>query len=130
MPIPTTLQSEQAECVEVAGSFDTTTSTTDPSAVRGVGFSVTKDSDPGVYTVAFDNPYHELISFTCSIQRSAATVDIYASAGDYTAASGSTGATQVIHTTAGAAAPVLADPTADPDSRVHFKATFRRFSGI
>lgn len=128
MAIPTFTQSEQAEQVEVSGSCDTTQTTTTPSAVLGAGFTVTKPA-AGRYLITFSNPYPALVSFTCSLQKAAATDDFIATFGTYTAASGSTGASLEVWTTDGAT-PVLADPADDVNSRIHFSAKFKRKSAI
>lgn len=129
MAIPSFTQAEQPECVEVAGSWDTTTSTTVPSSLRGVGFTVAKPQ-AGEYTLTFDNPYYELISFFVTYQKPLATIDLIATMGTYTAATGSTGAIVQVHTHDGAT-PALADyGTPGANSRIHFIAKFRRLSGI
>lgn len=129
MAIPSFTQAEQPECVEVSGSWDTTTGTTAPSSLRGVGFTVAKPQ-AGEYTLTFSNVYYELISFTVAYQKPLSNVDLIATMGPYTAATGSTGAIVTVWTHDGAT-PGLADyGTPGANSRIHFVAKFRRLSGI
>lgn len=119
-----TLRTEQtSDPVLIAGSFvPAGTGTTAPTGVRGSGFTVTQTAS-GVFVVALARVYKETISFVVTADVAAETTDIYAQAGDVTAATRSVGEKRVIRTMT---ATTPTNISADAAPRVHFVWVVRK----
>jgi hypothetical protein len=108
----------------IAGSFvPAGTGTTAPTGVRGSGFTVTQTAS-GVFLVALKNVYKETISFQATADVASETTDVYAQAGDVTAATALVGEKRVIRTMT-AATPT--NISGDSAPRVHFVWVVRKY---
>lgn len=110
--------------VKIAGSFgvDGTPAITD---VRGKGFTVSR-TGAGEYLVTFDDKYVELMDVSVSTQNEGVTPK-FTNAGDYDD-TGATPTLQMRHFVEAAGTFAVAELANDPNSRIHFSATFRNTS--
>ena len=119
-----TRSEQHGEVTFIAGSFvPAGTGTTTPTGVRGDGFTVTQTAS-GVFNVALARRYKETISFQCTADVAAETTDVYAQAGDVTAATASAGEQRVIRTMTGSTPTNI---STDAAPRVHFIFVVRKF---
>lgn len=112
------------DIVLVHGSFAPNGSSAVSSASnKGKGWSVARTS-AGLFTITFENPYADLVSFTQTLQLASGD-DKVLQAGAYSASNKTI--TIRVWDISGAA---VADISANADNRIHFVAAFRNGSGV